>query len=160
MIMNMKRNIQVLWVLMITLLSTSCLTNNLKDIDTYEGNDISSVSGVYHRYYGTEKIPGSDELQVFQSQLQVINDVAIDKEAGTVDITVTLPTNFPADQKALVKTSNLVVVLNISTAAVIEPLDGSAKLGIPADWSKSNRYRVTAANGASKDWTVTLKLQN
>lgn len=155
----MKRSIQILWVLVISLLSTSCLTNKLDEIDTYEGNDIRSVTGVYHRYYGTETIPGSGEVKVHQSQLQVSSkNVVIDNKAGTVDIKASIPTNFPVAQKPLVKISSLVVVLNISTAATIEPLDGSAKLGVPADWSKSNRYRVTAANGTTKDWTVTLTL--
>ncbi|MDE7236705.1 MAG: hypothetical protein K2N66_02660, partial [Paramuribaculum sp.] len=55
-------------------------------------------------------------------------------------------------------TSELVVVLNISTAAVIEPLDGAPALGVPGDWSKPNKYQITAANGKKKVWTVTLEL--
>lgn len=43
---------------------------------------------------------------------------------------------------------------SISTAARLTPLDGAPKLGVPGDWSKPNKYLVTAASGAQKEWTI------
>lgn len=151
--------IKTIFALLTAVLTTSCLTANLPDIDTYEGCDIESVSGVYHRYFGTETIPAGGELQVKQHQLTVVNDSQeIDKEAGTLTFDVAIPTNLPESERGKVKASNLVVILNISTAALIEPIDGAPSLGVPGDWSKTNRYKVTAANGSVKEWSVTLHL--
>lgn len=46
--------------------------------------------------------------------------------------------------------SNVVVSLNISTAAMIQPIDGAAVLGKPGDWSKPNKYEITAADGSKR----------
>lgn len=145
--------------LVTTLLMTSCLTANLPKIDTYKGANIESVNAVFHRYYTDKKIPASGERQVKQHQLSVPGKaVQKDETAGTISFEVKIPTNLPADQKGKVKADNLVVVLNISTAALIEPIDGAPMLGVPGDWSKTNKYKVTAASGETKEWSVTLHL--
>ncbi len=140
------------------LLCTSCLESNLKDLDTYSGNDITSIYGVYYRYYTTEVNAASGEYQVKQTSLTVSNTV-IDTNSGTCTFDVSLPTNFPSDaDPSDVSSTNLVVILNISTAAVIEPIGNAPALGTPGDWSKSNQYKITAANGDKKNWTITLSL--
>ena len=42
-----------------------------------------------------------------------------------------LPSNFPAEERPKFTMSNVVVSLNISTAAMIQPIDGAAVLGKP-----------------------------
>ncbi|WP_394370918.1 DUF5018-related domain-containing protein [Prevotella illustrans] len=32
------------------------------------------------------------------------------------------------------------------------------RLGVPADWTSSHQYKVTAANGVSKIWTISVVL--
>ena len=58
--------------------------------------------------------------------------------------------NFPAEERPKFTMSNVVVSLNISTAAMIQPIDGAAVLGKPGDWSKPNKYEITAADGSKK----------
>lgn len=38
----------------------------------------------------------------------------------------------------------------------MSPVGDSSQLGVPADWSKLNRYVVQAANGNKKDWTIEI----
>lgn len=152
--MNMKKIFNIITILLLTVFTTSCLDSNLEDLDTYKGKDIIGIAGVYHRYYGSQTIPGSGEQQVLQSALSYDNFQA-DAETGTSSFECKLPSNFPAEERPKFTTSNVVVSLNISTAAMIQPIDGAAVLGKPGDWSKPNKYEITAADGSKKVWTIT-----
>jgi len=135
---------------------TSCLKSNLKELKTYDGADITACY-VYYRYVDTSiKDPLTGANLVKQTQLSVSK--TIDTNANTVQITATLPANFPAAEKSKISANQLVVAFNLSTAAVIAPTGDSPALGTPADWSKSHKYVVTAANGTTKEWTVSLTL--
>ena len=151
----MRKFLSIIAVMLLAVVSTSCLKHDLEDLEVYSENDIVSVQGVYWRWIGTEVIPGSGEPQVYQKQMNVRN-ADLNKEAATLSFKYQIPDNFPADQKSQVTASKLVVILNISPAAVIEPVEGAPKLGAPGDWSKANKYKVTAADGSSKVWTVTV----
>ena len=65
---------------------------------------------------------------------------------------------FPKEEVDKVNKNNLVVILGISTAAIIAPAPDAPKLGVPGDWSKPNKYVVKAANKSMAEWTVTLTL--
>lgn len=142
-----------------TLLCVSCLDKNLEELETYVGNEITGIQGVYYRYYSAETIPGSGEQVIKQAPLTVSNP-QLNVENGTLDFTVSLPSNFPEEEKENVSVNELVVILNISTASLIEPVGNAPILGIPGDWSKPNQYKVTAANGDEKVWTLSLHLNN
>lgn len=141
-------------LMLLAMLNVSCLEGNLDDLDTYKGNDIMGVSGVFHRYYGPNIIPGSGEQEVLQTNLNFENFQS-NPESGTCSFDFSIPTNFPEDQKSKFDPKNMVVALNISTASICKPIEGSAQLGIPADWTKPNKYLIIAANGDEKVWTVT-----
>lgn len=148
-----------LFLLVVSLLTSSCLRSGLKDLDTFSGADITGVVGVYYRYIDdSHTIPASGEPVVKQVALNT-SEVVITPETGSLTFSVSVPSNFPEAEKANLTQSKLVVLLNISSAAIITPKDGSATLGKPADWSKPNHYVVTAANGDKKDWTVALKMK-
>ncbi|MFC2296650.1 MAG: DUF5018-related domain-containing protein, partial [Prevotella sp.] len=66
-------------------------------MDTYSGNDITSIVAVYHRYYDDTEVPISGAKKVLQAQL-TLKSVQIDKEAGTCEVSVSIPSNFPAAQ--------------------------------------------------------------
>ena len=51
---------------------------------------------------------------------------------------------------------DIVVMVNLSQGAICEPIDGSTALGVPGDWSKPNKYKVTAADGSVKIWTLKI----
>lgn len=151
----MRKFINIIAVLLLAVVSSSCLKHDLEDLEVYTESNIIGVQGVYWRYYGSDKNPGSNEQSVKQIRVDV-SDVDINAGSATCNFSCSLGSSFPADQAAKFDTKKVVVVLNISTAAVIEPLEGSPKLGVPGDWSKPNKYKVTAANGTSKTWTVSM----
>ena len=88
--MNMKKIFNIITILLLTVFTTSCLDSNLEDLDTYKGKDIIGIAGVYHRYYGSQTIPGSGEQQVLQSALSYDNFQA-DAETGTSSFECKLP---------------------------------------------------------------------
>ena len=136
------------------LFCSSCLENNMKELDVYDGADISSAL-VYYRYIDNSvTFPLSGAHGVKQATLTVNSSA----EGTNFKIDVTVPSNFPESEKSKLSASSLVVAVNISTAAVITPTGGSPALGTPADWSSPHKYIVTAANGTQKEWTITLNL--
>lgn len=154
----MKKVLSIFAVLMLAVSVTSCLKNNLEELDTFSGADITGIQGCYWRYYGTGTNPGSGEQEVEQVRIlsgnwEVSNETETSAEA-TFDIQ--FDGNFPKSQRPKFTTREMIVVFNISQAAVIKPLEGSPELGKPGDWSKANKYEVTAANGKKKIWTVSL----
>lgn len=88
--MNMKI-FNIITILLLTVFTTSCLDSNLEDLDTYKGKDIIGIAGVYHRYYGSQTIPGSGEQQVLQSALSYDNFRRMQKQEQ-----VLLNASFPA----------------------------------------------------------------
>lgn len=155
--MKTNRIFSALLFFLTVVLFSSCLNHDLEELPTYDGNDITSVVSVYHRYYSNTTIPISNAKKVLQKQLQVTSS-NIDKKNKTVSIQVKIPTNFPKEEVDKVNKNNLVVILGISTAAIIAPAPDAPKLGVPGDWSKPNKYVVKAANGSTSEWTVTLTL--
>lgn len=155
--MKTNRIFSALLFFLIVVLFGSCLNHDLEELPTYDGNDITSVVSVYHRYYSNTTILISNAKKVLQNQLQVTSS-NIDKKNKTVSIQVKIPTNFPKEEVDKVNKNNLVVILGISTAAIIAPAPDAPKLGVPGDWSKPNKYVVTAANKSMAEWTVTLTL--
>lgn len=135
---------------------TSCLESNLEDLKTYEGNDITA-GYAWYRYKGDNTINASGEQQVIQKQLQRTAQ-AIDNEAATCALEFKVPTNFSEAEKNGVNLNNLVVAVEISTAAVMTPVEGSPKLGVPADWTSPHKYSVKAADGKTKIWTISVRL--
>ena len=135
---------------------TSCLESNLEEIDTYDGNDITA-GYAWYRYKGDNTINASGEQQVIQKQLQRTVQ-AIDADAATCALQFSVPTNFSEQERANVSINNIVVAVSISTAAVMTPVEGAPKLGVPADWSTPHKYAVKAADGNTKIWTISVAL--
>ena len=149
--------LKLIIAMFVTALSfTSCLESNLKELDTYDGNDITA-GYAWYRYKGDNTINASGEQQVIQKQLQRTAQ-AIDNEAATCALEFKVPTNFSEQERNNVNINNIVVAVNISTAAVMTPVEDSPKLGVPADWSTPHKYSVKAADGKTKIWTITVRL--
>ena len=135
---------------------SSCLEYNLKTLDVFEGADITSAY-VYYRYIDnsvTSPLSGANAVK--QSTLTVKN--SIDASSCTCNITASLPSNFPAGEKEKISASQLVVAVQISTAAIISPTGNSPALGTPADWTSPHKYVVEAADGTKKEWTISVTL--
>lgn len=149
----MKRYINIVIFCLLAVLMSSCLERNLEELDEYSGCDVTR-GDVYWRYYGDQKIPGSNELQVKQVYLAA----ARIQDTTTCTYTIRYVTgNIPAAERPNFTQSKAVVILGISTAATVKPVGDAPKLGVPADWSKEHKYEVTAANGKKKTWTIVVE---
>ncbi len=148
----MKKILYSLILLFTTFSFTSCLDSNLDDLPEYGDADITSVSAVNYRYFSDEKSPVSGEPIVEEVNLEYTAD--IDAKKGEIKIKVTKPKDFPENQEDKLSKSNLVVIVSLSTAARLQPLEGSSKLGVPSDWNKVNSYVVTSASGQQKNWSI------
>lgn len=140
-------------LLMLPLMLTSCLKSGLEDIEVFHDADITSIRALYY-YYDTEvSATGS---QLFSKGNISRADVTIDTDAATIVVGEATPAAANIDQFDATK---VVMMLNISTAATIEPVDGSAVLGVEADWTagKVNQYKVIAADGTTKIWSITIQ---
>lgn len=147
------KNIHLAILLILSLLFTSCLKSDLEDIQVYQDAEITSIRGM-HYYYDTQTTPNGDVI--FEKANISRADVKIDSKAGTIVIGKATPAQANITSFSPQK---VVMTLNISTAATIEPIEDSATLGVEADWTagKSNKYKVTAADGSSKVWSVTVQ---
>lgn len=132
---------------------SSCLNSDLDDLPEYEDANITTVSGVFHRYYSDEIEPSTGQPRIKDAGLTA-GDIRISNDDCTVKTTLTLPSDFAISEKDKVALNKLVVVVGLSSAARIFPIDGAPRLGVPGDWSKENKYEVVAANGIKKIWTI------
>lgn len=132
---------------------SSCLESGLEDLDTYSNCDVTSGE-VYWRYYGDAVIPASGEKQV--KQVRLASAKIQDADNCTFTIQYVLG-NIPEAERANFTQSKAVVALTISTASTIKPIGDAPTLGVPGDWSKSNQYEVTAADGTKKTWTIIVE---
>lgn len=143
-----------LFIIMSSMILTSCLKSGLEDLPIYDEADITSVVAVKYRYISDEKSPASGEFLVKEVDLNF--NPQIETEDGFVKINVSVPDNFPESEKEKVSKSNLVVIVNLSTAARIFPIGDSPALGKPGNWNEPNKYRVQSASGTDKQWTIEI----
>ena len=123
------------------------------EVETY----FSAIA--YHRFYSGDKDALTGENIVAEKELDRTND--IDSDNGIATAVFTIPAaggKFTEAERAKVSLNNLVVYVNISTAARVTPLDGSPKFGVPADWTQEHKYSVMAADGTKKIWTIKVSL--
>lgn len=138
---------------------TSCLTGGLEDLPEFEENEIIGIQRVEYRYISNEVSNASGQQIVKKVELGRSN-ITVNSEAATVSLDVTVPAaneaSFPVAEREKCSLSNIGVMVTISTAARISPKDGAPALGVPGDWSKPNKYIVTAANGDQREWTISI----
>ncbi len=149
----MKKYLYLIAAMFVAVLSTSCLESGLEDLDEYSGCDITN-GNVLWRWYAGGNIPASGEQQVKQVQLAAARTQ--DAENGVYTIKYVLG-NIPEAERGNFTEANAVVEVTISTAAIIKPINGAPKLGVPGDWTKDNQYEVTAADGTKKVWTIVVE---
>ncbi|MDE6215293.1 hypothetical protein [Bacteroides sp.] len=127
-----------------------------EDLPAYEEAEISAVQ-LYYRWASSEKDPVTQEPLVKEQRLNVSSDV--NSEAGMIQLTVTVPAaggDFTEDVRKDVTTAKLWGQVSVSTAARITPIEGTAALGTPDDWSRDKKFSVKAANGNTKVWTIKI----
>lgn len=132
-------------------LLTAC---SWEELPSYEEAEISAVQ-LYHRWASTDKDPITGEPVVKEKRLNC--ESAVDSENGVINVKVTVPEasgDFSEDVRNQVTQSKLWGQVTVSTAARITPIDGTAALGTPDDWTKDKKFSVKAANGTTKIWTI------
>lgn len=137
---------------------TSCLTAGLDDLPEFEGADITGVQKVEYRFV-SDQISASDNKPIVKF-VDFPRTTSIDTENRIVSIDVTVPaanpSSFPEVERQKCSTSELAVMVSISTAARIFPVGDAPVFGKPGNWSKPNKYMVHAADGTKKEWTVQI----
>lgn len=128
---------------------------NWEDLPAYEEADISAVQ-MYHRWASsTDKDPVTGEPVVKEKRLNCTSSV--DSENNVIKVQVEVPAaggDFTEDVRNQVTQSKLWGQVTVSTAARITPINGTAALGTPDDWTKDRQFSVKAANGNTKIWTI------
>jgi hypothetical protein len=147
----MKNILNCFILILLAGLGSSCLKSNLEDLPAFTDAEITSFNFEYRWIVnGVVKIKS------------LSNSAVINSESATVTNTITIPPadgDFTTEVRSQVSLSTLVGFCYLSTAALIEPVDGAPKLGIPGDFSGSLKYKVSAADGTTKTWTVTTTIK-
>lgn len=146
-------NIKWLFLLLCLPFITAC---DWEDLPAYEEAEISAVQ-FYYRWPSDSKDPITGEPIVKEKQMTTSS--VVNKEAATIEATVTVPAadnNFTNAIRNEVSSSKLWGQVSVSTAARITPIEGTAALGTPDDWSKERKFLVKAANGTTKTWTIKI----
>lgn len=134
-------------------LLTAC---SWEDLPSYEEAEISAVQ-LYHRWASTDKDPITGEPVVKEKRLNCQSTV--DSENGVISVSVSVPDaggDFSTEVRNQVTLSKLWGQVTVSTAARITPVEGTANLGTPDDWTKERKFSVKAANGNTKIWTIKI----
>lgn len=148
------KNIKWLLCLMIIPVLASC---GWEDLPAYEEADITGVQFYYRWASTTDKDPITGEPMVREQRLNA--SASINNEDGLITVEISLPPAnaiFTEDVRNGVTLDNLVGQVSLSTAARISPADGNKVLGVPDNWSVPHKFVVKAANGATKNWTITV----
>lgn len=146
----MKIKFLLLTSLILFLLS-SCRMG-LDELPAYEEANITSLSFEYR---------WEDEATHLFNVVQLTNkDLSIDEDNGVIEVSLEVPAaddKFPEAVRQMVTLDKLVLVSSISTAAIIEPIEGAPQMGTMGSFtSKTVKYLVTSASGNEKVWTIKI----
>ncbi|MDR3269285.1 MAG: hypothetical protein LBT83_09490 [Tannerella sp.] len=134
---------------------TSCLTAGLEDLPAFEEAEITDVRFEFR--YKDASAPWIDGEPMVRIVNLTTQNRVIDTNAATITCALQVPAAADAFTEAVrgqVSLASLAGKFNLSTAAVIAPVEGAPVLGIPGDFSGPRKYKVTAADGTTKTWTV------
>lgn len=135
---------------------TSCLKNDLPELPSYNEALITNVAFEYRFKDPLAKSIDGEPIVKF---VKLGVNKVIDKEKGTVEVTLTLPGvsgSFSKEIRDQASLSNIVCICDLSAAAIIRPVGDAPKLGVPGDFSSPREYEVLAADGSKKQWTISI----
>lgn len=160
----MKKFLNILAVMFLTVISTSCLEHDLKELPLHSGCDITRVD-CYYRWVSDDVHPGSESEKVKQVYVSAYSRTYVTDENDPTKGVCTIrysKENIPAAYKADCEKNypderGMVVAVTISTAATMKPIGDAPQLGVPADWTNDHEYEVTAADGTKKIWKIVVE---
>jgi len=131
---------------------TSCLNSNLPDYPEFDLNEVTKVYFEY-RWPGTNTEFGSPVV----STQALIASQTIKNDSVFLSLQVPAANSaFRDTVKAKVTVSNIWCYADISTASTIKPMGDAPTLGFAGDFSVPRQYKVTAANGDTRIWTIVV----
>jgi hypothetical protein len=138
-------------------LFTSCLK---KDLPAANNSSLNNITDCYLVYKYTDTVV-DNKGTVNENARATVHTITLDRVVtisnDTVYMTPKFPANFPQKEKAKVTLTNIWCVVNVPDAAVVQPMNGSPKLGTPGNYSSPVSYAVIAANGTEKKWVISVK---
>lgn len=163
MVNNMKTYIrqmaQIISVLLMIVLNSSCLTGGLDELESFDDTDLKNFQFEYRWERPlNETNPNNTQLGV----VSLATDCKI--EGDVIYCTITVPeagnpSMFTESIRAQVSLDNIVGMATISTAATISPIGNAPILGKFGNFSNECKYVVTAVDGKTqKEWTVICKM--
>ncbi|HAZ02938.1 MAG: hypothetical protein A2W90_09435 [Bacteroidetes bacterium GWF2_42_66] len=141
--------------LMVVLFTPSCIDWGLGELPSYKESEILDLDFEYR--YTVKNDNGVERLAVKQLQ----NKTVISE--NTIYNYLTIPNASGSFTEEIVKQialTNIIGYADISTGAIIKPIEGAPELGEIGDYSSVLKYKVIAANGDSKIWTIYTTLTN
>lgn len=140
---------------LIGVLFSSCLKHDLPDYPAFDNAEITLVNAE-HRFEGTDEMWGQPIVKY--QRLNVSQNINSDNGIINIDITVPAASGqFTVAERAKVVQTKLWLYVTISTAAKIEPVDGTPALGDALDATKPLKFVVTSAAGTKKNWTINVR---
>lgn len=152
--MKTFKKTSIKWLLLLVCLPL--LASCWEDLPAYDGADITKAS-FYYRFAGPNKDALTNEPIMVEKELQCKS--TIDTVTAVVSVDVVVPEaqgTFTEEERAKVTQSKLWGYVTLSTAARIFPESGTNALGTADDWTKEHKFKVVAANGKTKVWTVKI----
>jgi len=148
--MKNKNIVFLICMIFALFLSQSCLKLGLDEVPNSPDAEIKNF---YFEYRWEDTDLG--ELKVFQMQTaneigdaEIICDITVPPAQGV----------FSTEIRNNVALNNLIGYCNISSGATIMLMGDSPKLGEIGDFSSKNvTYKVIAANGTEKTWTINIR---
>lgn len=150
------KKINIKWLVMLLCMPFMLVSCDWEDLPAYEEAEITAVQ-FYHRWASNQKDPITGEPVV--KEMRMSTQSKVKSEEGVIEATVTVPAangDFDESVRSSVSTSKLWGQVSLSTAARITPIEGSAALGTPDDWSSDRKFSVKAADGTKKIWTIRI----
>jgi hypothetical protein len=133
---------------------SSCLKHNLPETKDSNQNNISDFI-YYYKYADTTVVnAGTPNEQKNVSVRTITLNYTKTISNDTIYVKPTLPASMPLSLKVKMSLTNIWATANIPNAARIDPIGEAPVLGTPGNYSQPVTYRVTAANGTSKNWVI------
>ncbi len=150
----MKKILSGILMMLSVVLFSSCLESNLQDLPVFTDSDISAVRYADFRYEYSETV---DNVTTKTEKFVTLTVKSSSVSGNVVSCVLTVPDatgTFTTTVRNTVALNNIALGVTVSSAARITPLSGAPAFGQPGDWSKPNKYLVTAADGSQKEWTI------
>lgn len=151
--MKNKKILYLICMIFLLMLNQSCLEMGL---DKLPLNSDALITNINFEYRWAE----NNSLKVMRLNTSIVSKNP-DTQGITAVVKITVPAasaSFPVSVRNNVTLNNLAAYFDISPGATVIPIGNTPQLGTIGNFSGSNlQYKVVAANGDEKIWTLTIE---